>query len=286
MMWPQFQHLVLVFLFLVSVQRQQPLLFIVLSASAETMYDELQEDNSTTPDNLTLICKPCSFGEYSTPLCAIPINEPNTSTPVCKVGFCIPQLNCSLCEPGTYQNEQWQNKCLSCIPGFYNSRSGQINCPPCPRGTYCPFCSTIIPLDCEIGRYCPDTGATKGILCPPGYKCIGQGNQRPTICEAGYYCIGGDAIPAPCSVNSYCGVGCSECKPCYTPFWESTEASSECRVTFVLYVVVGLGILVIGLLILFVYTSLRKRKNDDEYARAEEITALIPRAEGPKYTGL
>jgi len=204
------------------------------------------------------------------------------------MGLCITRgqghVNCTPCAPGSYQSISCQSTCLLCAPGSFTPQYGYNTCRRCPAGQYCPFANTSNPPSCLPGQYCPE-GSLIGIICPPGFKCIGRGNPIPVKCDPGYFCTGGDALPEACPRDTYCPETCTECEHCFVPFWQSDGAAPECHVTAVLYIVVIISILFLGLLFFVIWTSIRKRNKEDDLSAAE-ITNLIPRPEGPKYTGL
>jgi len=206
--------------------------------------------------NMTLLCLPCRPGSYYSRLCAVPSTRPNNSDTVCPYGWCIAKglgyLNCTLCKPGSFQHDYYQNKCMNCVPGTYSDEVGSPRCFPCPAGT----------------------------------KCLGEGNTVATECDPGYYCAGGPALPVACPPNSYCKKGCAQCESCVPPFWQSEEGSGDCHVTAVLFIVIVLSALIIGLAGLFIWTTIRKLEYDDEAMKSAEVTSLIPRADGPTYRGL
>tara|TARA_B110000208_G_scaffold188726_1_gene248922 strand:+ start:355 stop:3567 length:3213 start_codon:yes stop_codon:yes gene_type:complete len=68
------------------------------------------------------------------------------------------EFNFTLCEPGTFQPRQGQQRCLQC----------------------------------PIGYICPDFGLSKPIICPAGFVCNKQGlRSAVSRCPSGHYCLQG-----------------------------------------------------------------------------------------------
>ncbi len=248
-------------------------------------------------------CLECDPGYYT----GIPAN----CAAKCPSGSCLEGFNCSACTAGTFTNVTASTACEPCPAGTIAENQASIECQPCAQGhtsnavgTRCLLCpaGTFNPLlaggclDCAPGNY-SEVGATWCTQCPSGTyssaprasECTacGIGYYQPALnassskqclqCPAGYYCPSSVTVkPVPCDAGYYCAPQSGEQSKCPLLFYSDAQSAS-CSASKMLYVAVGVG--VAALVLVFVVVALCRRKPKEE-------PPLIPKADGPEYTGL
>jgi hypothetical protein len=153
---------------------------------------------------------------------------------------------CLACGAGTYYVPQ-SNECVACPRSLATLIPGQLKCSICPEGTYW-----------ESTSSCP--------LCSPGYFNVNSTVCSP--CELPYVALDYGFSECKYCPNDYIPLNSSFCKQCDEGY-TSTKGDSHCRVyvhndeyTVVIYVVVGIGLLIIGAIVFVFYT---KRKRSDPW---------------------
>lgn len=90
---------------------------------------------------------------------------------------------CTMCSPGTYQDEVGQSSCKNC-PGGYYSSSSKDRCNPCEAGTYAATDGTGC-KSCGSTTQCPCMGSTT--LCYHPDLCYNMdGSYGCLPCPTGY----------------------------------------------------------------------------------------------------
>ena len=180
---------------------------------------------------------PCPGGHYS--------DKPNLGNVsdciVCLPGYmCMPGSDTpTRCSMGSYAGAG-QDLCSMCEAGSYQDEEGQSSCKDCPAGNDCPRGSTVpLPASCLPGMFASNiTDVTSRDDCQPcadGFECPG-GDAQPRRCRPGTkgppnrtisdrmdcaLCSGGSYQDSPgatacisCVAGSYCPVGSASPLPC------------------------------------------------------------------------
>eukprot|EP01125_Pyxidicula_operculata_P002271 TRINITY_DN12170_c0_g1_i1.p1 TRINITY_DN12170_c0_g1~~TRINITY_DN12170_c0_g1_i1.p1 ORF type:complete len:283 (+),score=10.65 TRINITY_DN12170_c0_g1_i1:53-850(+) len=248
----------------------------------------LAESRPLTP-NTTNLCYPCGPGFVANTNCTI-LPGTTQDSPPCdgRAGWCVAGAvsNCTPCGPGFYQPNSVGILCDTCGYGYYNPYDGQSECLSCEPGNFCPRGANKVQVPCGLGYYCPDWNMYRGFLCQPGTVCLSQGTINPVKCSAGFYCTGGSNPMMVCPINFYCPEGSGSATPCPWLFTSPVESYS-CDPTLEFYLVVGFAscLLLVGIIFIWYEASKRIKAKIDNTVSAE-ITNLIPKADGPSYTGL
>jgi len=300
------------------------LLVVIPFITKEVKSDSIRIINIEEDDNTEDICVSCPIGTYSNK------DDPlSNCTHYCEDGYCPKNRTdewCLQCRPGSYSDVYNATDCIDCAPGYISAFPGQSNCSICPPGSVnnsysslcllCPagsksnnsgsaYCIDCLPgqfsndgslscTNCEPGSYNPFTGSpqcipcgrgkwnpergsySKGdcLTCPDGYYCPSATNSEPKICPQDKYCKGGASTPVDCP-----------------DLFQSDPASVNCTPRTSLYVIVGVGcVIIVTLFFGLIWYKTRQAQiavNLSTQKKQNENDRLIPPSQGgPVYEGL
>jgi len=239
-------------------------------------------------------CFLCLPGTVSTPECMgtgnISLYQENNDNTSCAEGYCAGSAsNCSICPAGTFSdglNRFGRSECTNCSFGFYSKYNKSTACKECEPRFYCPSNVNTEMVPCPIGGFCNVSQLSNFFVCPPGYFCPKEELKEPIICTAGFFCRGGTESPKPCPENMKCPAGTSIPIPCPSLFI-SDKKSADCSPTIAFWVIVAISIISIFIFFGWIFFKISSMAMmEQEEIKSQEITKIIPPANGPRYTGL
>lgn len=164
------------------------------------------------------------------------LEQGSTTCDVCTAGAAATftlnnQIECGLCEPGSYQPSSQQTLCTACPSGTFSDSIGATLCQVCPQDSFtaiegsstCTFCPAhsdtmgmvrSIQCTCDLGSYYSEYGLSC-IRCPVGYFQDLRGQSCQGCAKGTYNSISGSSTCMGCASGTFGDVGAlSSCANC------------------------------------------------------------------------
>ena len=130
--------------------------------------------NPPPPDPGPQQCQPGTFSATG--------EEPCTPAPVGSYVDTVGATEATLCQFGTYQDQQGQASCIPASPGSFVDFEGAAFATLCPLGRYQPNSGSISCIIAQIGTYVDTLGADASTKCLPGKTTLGIGSTSASDC--------------------------------------------------------------------------------------------------------